>query len=99
MVRYGTTCQGGRFCCPGVAPALPRREQAVSRTNLTDRFIRSRQPPPAGRREEYQGALVRVLSLRVTDTGNKTFVLVARSPTHPKNPTRRAIGRYGAVSL
>jgi integrase len=35
----------------------------------------------------------------VTDTGHKSFVLVARFPTHPKNPTRRAIGNYGAVSL
>src|SRR5580704_842933 len=99
MVRYEATCQGGRFCCPGVAPALPRREQAVSRTNLTDRFIKSRQPAPAGRREEFQDAIVPGLALRVTDTGNKSFVLVARFPTHPKNPTRRAIGRYGAVGL
>jgi integrase len=71
----------------------------VSRTNLTDRFIKSRQPAPAGRREEYQDAIVPGLALRVTDTGNKSFVLIARFPTHPKNPTRRAIGRYGAVSL
>jgi integrase len=71
----------------------------VSRTNLTDRFIRSRRPAPVGRREEYQDAIVPGLALRVTDTGNKSFVLIARFPTHPKNPTRRAIGRYGAVSL
>src|SRR5205814_10124212 len=29
IMRSGTTCQGGRFRCPDVAPALPRREQAV----------------------------------------------------------------------
>src|ERR1700730_13759836 len=83
----------------GVAPVLPRREQAVSRTNLTDRFIKSRQPAPAGRRDEYQDAIVPGLALRVTATGHKSFVLIARFPTHPKNPTRRAIGRYGAVGL
>jgi integrase len=71
----------------------------LSRTNLTDRFIKSRQPAPAGRREEYQDAIVPGLALRVTDTGHKSFVLIARYPTRPKNPTRRAIGNYGAVSL
>jgi integrase len=71
----------------------------LTRTNLTDRFIRSRQPAPAGRRHEYQDAIVPGLALRVTDTGHKSFVLVARYPTNPKNPTRRAIGSCGAVSL
>jgi integrase len=71
----------------------------LTRTNLTDRFIRSRQPAPPGHRNEYQDAIVPGLALRVTDTGHKSFVLVARFPTNPKNPTRRAIGSCGAVSL
>jgi integrase len=37
--------------------------------------------------------------LRVTDKGHKSFVLIARYPSHPQNPTRRAIGNYGAISL
>jgi integrase len=39
------------------------------------------------------------LALRVTDKGHKSFVLVARYPSHPSNPTRRALGDYGAVTL
>jgi integrase len=71
----------------------------MSKRNLTDRYIKSRQPAPAGRRDEYHDAIVPGLALRVTDTGHKSFVLIARFPTHPINPTRRAIGKYGAVSL
>jgi integrase len=71
----------------------------VPRTNLTDRFIKSRHPAPPGRRDVYYDAIVPGLALRVTDTGHKSFVLVARFPVHPKNMTRRAIGNYGAISL
>lgn len=35
----------------------------------------------------------------MTNAGHKSFVLVARFPTHPKNMTRRAIGNYGAITL
>jgi integrase len=82
-----------------VAPALPRREQAVSRTNLTDRFIGSRKAAQAGKRDDYPDAIVPGLALRVTDRGHKSFVLVARYPSHPKNPTRRALGSCGALTL
>ena len=71
----------------------------MSRVSLTDRFIRSRPPAPAGGRDEYLDSVVPGLALRITDTGHKSFVLIARFPTHPKNPTRRAIGKYGAVGL
>jgi integrase len=37
--------------------------------------------------------------LRVTEKGHKSFVLVARYPSHPENPTRRALGDYGAMTL
>ena len=37
--------------------------------------------------------------MRVTDHGHKSFVLVARYPSHPENPTRRALGDYGAITL
>ena len=39
------------------------------------------------------------LVLRVTDRGHKSFALRCRYPSHPDNPTRRALGDYGAMSL
>ena len=71
----------------------------MPKTNLTDRFIKSRRPAPSGQRDVYYDAIVPGLALRVTDAGHKSFVLVARFPIHPKNMTRRAIGNYGAISL
>jgi hypothetical protein len=66
---------------------------------LTDRFIGSRKPAPPGRRQEYRDIIVLGLALRVTDKGNKSFVLVARYPSHPKNPMRRALGTCGVLTL
>jgi integrase len=71
----------------------------MSRQNLTDRFINSRKAAQPGRRDEYRDAIVPGLSLRVTDRGHKSFVLVARYPSYPKNPTRRALGNCGAITL
>jgi len=67
--------------------------------NLTDRFIKSRKAPPAGRRDEYCDALVPGLALRVTERGHKSFALAARYPLHTKHTTRRALGEYGAITL
>ena len=39
------------------------------------------------------------LSLRVTDRGHKSFILAARYPMHPKNPTRRAFGMVGSLTV
>lgn len=61
---------------------------------LTDRFIESRKPAKAGRRDEYMDTTVPGLGLRVTERGTKTFVLVARYPGSP-NPTRRALRARG----
>ena len=71
----------------------------MPRQNLTDRFVNSRKPAAAGRRDEYGDGIVPGLALRVTDRGHKSFVLVARYPSNPKNPTRRALGDVGAISL
>src|ERR1700712_118828 len=71
----------------------------MARINLTDRFIKTRKAAPAGCREEYLDGLVPGLALLVTDKGAKSFVLIARYPLKPKNPTRRALGSYGALSL
>jgi integrase len=53
----------------------------------------------AGKRVEYRDKIVPGLALRVTDGGHKSFVLIARYPSHPKNPTRRALGAAGAITL
>jgi integrase len=82
-----------------VAPMLPSEGRAVPRQNLTDRFVASRKPAEPGKRDDYPDAIVPGLALRVTDKGHRSFVLVARYPTHPKNPTRRALGSYGALTL
>lgn len=71
----------------------------MARINLTDRFIASRKAAPPGRRQDHADAIVPGLALRVTDKGHKSFVLVARYPTKPANPTRRALGDYGELSL
>lgn len=71
----------------------------MAKQNLTDRFIQSRKPAPQGRRDDYLDAVVPGLALRVTDRGHKSFVLVARYPLNPRNPTRRALGDYGAFTL
>ena len=71
----------------------------MARQTLTDRFINSRKAAPAGRRGEYSDAIVPGLALRVTDRGHKSFVLVTRYPSSPKNPTRRALGQVGAITL
>lgn len=71
----------------------------MAKKTLTDRFIKSRKKAPSGQRKDYPDAIVPGLALRVTDRGHKSFVLVARYPSNPDNPTRRAIGDYGAVSL
>ncbi|HEY5818945.1 MAG TPA: Arm DNA-binding domain-containing protein, partial [Mesorhizobium sp.] len=43
-------------------------------------------------------AVVPGLGVRVTDKGQRTFVLVARFPGS-SNPTRRALGDYGVLTL
>jgi integrase len=71
----------------------------MARIVLTDRFIKSRRPAPAGERHDHWDALVPGLALRVSDKGAKSFVLIARFPANPKNPTRRSLGTYGAITL
>src|SRR5262249_26146894 len=53
---------------------------------------------PQGKRTLTWDALVPGLALRTTDTGAKAFVLVRRFPGST-NPTPRALGSYGALTL
>jgi integrase len=71
----------------------------MARKALTDRFIKSAKRVPSQGRKDYPDSQVPGLALRVTAAGHRSFVLVARYPLNPKNPTRRAIGDYGAVTL
>jgi len=71
----------------------------VARTNLTDRFVGSDNRTPATGRRDYPDAIVPGLALRVTAAGHKSFVLIARYPSSPKNPTRRALGDCGEITL
>jgi integrase len=60
---------------------------------LTDRAIRALKPAAKGERKTANDALVPGLQVRVSDTGHKSFILVARPFGRLK------IGDYGAVSL
>jgi integrase len=65
---------------------------------LTDRALKALKPAKAGQRYVKHDGIVPGLVVRVTDKGSKTFALVARFPGST-NPTRRAIGEYGAITL
>jgi integrase len=63
----------------------------MARRALTDRLLKSL-------KKDVTDAIVPGLAVRVSSTGQKTFVLVGRFPGR-SNPTRRAIGAYPAISL
>ncbi len=71
----------------------------MARVALTDKFIKSESRVPTAGRADYFDSIVPGLALRVTKKGHRTFVLVAQFPAKPKNPTRRVLGEYGAITL
>jgi integrase len=80
-----------------VANPLPKWGQAMKR-NLTDRTLKSLKPTKDGTHVDVWDAGVRGFGVRVSDTGRRTFVLMARYPGS-KNPSRRALGVYDEMSL
>ncbi len=70
----------------------------MARENLTDRRLKNLKPAEPGKRYELSDAIVPGLIVRVTDSGTKTFCLVARYPGRG-DPARRKIGYYAATSL
>src|SRR4029077_14434745 len=84
----------GQLCCPGVAQG----RSGMAKRVLNDRIIKALKPAAAGTRREIWDALVPGLGIRVTETGAKSFVLATRYPG-AKNPTRRALGGYGELTL
>ena len=65
---------------------------------LTDRFLKSIAAAPKGKHTDFADSIVPGLAVRVSSTGQKTFVLVSRFPGR-NNPTRRAIGSYPAITI
>ena len=64
---------------------------------LTDRKLKSLKPAKPGQRYDVMDT-VRGFGVRVTDKGQRTFILIARYPGST-NPTRRALGEYPTLSL
>jgi len=70
----------------------------TTRKTLTDTYISKHKPARAGTRAETIDLEHRRLRLRVTESGHKSFVYVARFPGC-SNPTRRSLGDYPTTSL
>ena len=70
----------------------------MPKKRLTDRALKALKPAKAGQRYDVMDADVRGFGIRVTDKGQRTFILVARYPGST-NPTRRALGEYPTVTL
>jgi Arm DNA-binding domain len=68
----------------------------MARKALTDRTLKSLKP--AASHYDVWDATVPGLGVRVSQTGRKTFVLMARI-RRGGHPTRRALGVYGAITL
>jgi integrase len=69
----------------------------MDRKKLTDRTLKALRPPDP----DVMDSVVRELGVRVLGTADSpvlTFVLITRYPGS-KNPTRRALGRYGELTL
>ena len=68
----------------------------MARNRLTDRTLKSLKQ--TGKRYDTMDTDVPGFGVRVSETGQRTFILVARYPGS-SNPTRRALGEYPALDL
>ena len=68
----------------------------MARHRLTDRKLQALRRK--GKRYDVMDTDVPGFGVRVSEIGQKTFILIARYPGSP-NPTRRALGEYPALSL
>jgi integrase len=71
---------------------------------LTDRALKALEKRPAapGKTYDVPDGVVPGLAVRVMPSGQRSFILVARFPGKDgkaKNPTRRSLGVYGALTL
>jgi hypothetical protein len=65
---------------------------------LTDRFLKSLKPAPVGKRQMVWDAVQPHLGIRITDSGQCTFVIVKRRAGDLR-PTRHILGRYPTLSI
>jgi integrase len=74
--------------------------RARPKQNLTDRTLKALEKRPASKGDTYDvmDTVVPGFGVRVSEKGRRTFILVARYPGS-KNPTRRALGQYGVLTL
>jgi integrase len=70
----------------------------LAKKPLTERAIAAAKPAAPGKRKLLWDAIVPGLALRVTDTGSKSLVLVARYPGS-RHSAPRSLGTVGAISL
>jgi integrase len=83
---------------------LPNREGALARKpaqpakTLTDRALKAMKPASSGEPRDVRDKVVPGLAVRIMGSGRCSFVLVARFPGS-RNPTRRALGAYGELTL
>jgi integrase len=70
----------------------------MSKRNLTDRTLKALKPAKPGRLYDVMDTTVPGFGVRVSEAGRRTFILVSRYPGS-RNPTRRALGQYGALTL
>ena len=80
---------------PPSGPDMPKTEH---RKNLTPTLIRGLKPAPQGTRYQIMDAQVPGFGVRVTDTGNRTFILRTRYPGRA-SPGRREIGNCADINL
>lgn len=68
------------------------------RVELTDRKLRALKPAAEGQRYQVMDTLVPGFGVRVTATGNKSFILRTRYPGE-RHPARRELGQVGVLGL
>jgi integrase len=74
---------------------MPKTDHRVA---LTPTKISGLKPAPEGQRYQVMDALVPGFGIRVTDTGNRTFILRTRYPDQD-SPSRRELGKCEDLSL
>jgi hypothetical protein len=70
----------------------------LSKRPLTGRAIQALKPGPGVAFRLAWDAVVPGMAVRVTTTGQKSFVLVTRYPGS-QNPTARSLGKAGVITL
>jgi len=70
----------------------------MGRRNLTDRTLKALKAANPGKHYDVMDSVVPGFGVRISDTGRRTFILVKRFPGK-FNPTRLALGEFGALSL